>query len=104
MEVSEKVKVLQDLIKIHSVNGNEVEVAHYLQKLLSSHGIDSKVDEFGDRRANLIAEIGTGESKKFLDLLGTKTLWQYLIQIAGNMIPLAVKLTVIMFSVGEPLT
>ena len=27
MEVSEKVKVLQDLIKIHSVNGNEVEVA-----------------------------------------------------------------------------
>ena len=40
MEVSEKVKVLQDLIKIHSVNGNEVEVAHYLQKLLASHGID----------------------------------------------------------------
>ena len=70
MEVSEKVKVLQDLIKIHSVNGNEVEVAHYLQKLLASHGIDSKVDEFGDRRANLIAEIGTGESKKILGLTG----------------------------------
>ena len=61
MEVSEKVKVLQDLIKIHSVNGNEIEVAHYLQKLLANHGIHSKVDEFGDRRANLIAEIGTGE-------------------------------------------
>ena len=70
MEVSEKVKVLQDLIKIHSVNGNEVEVAHYLQKLLASHGIDSKVDEFGDRRVNLIAEIGTGESKKILGLTG----------------------------------
>ena len=70
MEVSEKVKVLQDLIKIHSVNGNEVEVAHYLQKLLASHGIDSKIDEFGDRRANLIAEIGTGESKKILGLTG----------------------------------
>ena len=40
MEVSEKVKVLQDLIKIHSVNGNEVEVAHYLQKLLSKNSLN----------------------------------------------------------------
>lgn len=70
METSEKVKILQDLITIHSVNGNEIEVAHYLQKLLASHGIEAKVDEFGDRRANLIAEIGSGEEKKILGLTG----------------------------------
>lgn len=70
MEPSEKVKVLQDLIKIHSVNGNEVEVAHYLQKLLAAHGIEPKVDEFGDRRANLTAEIGTGEDSRVLGFTG----------------------------------
>lgn len=70
METSEKVKVLQDLIRIHSVNGNEAEVAHYLQKLLIAHGIEAKVDEFGDRRANLIAEIGTGEDPRVLGFTG----------------------------------
>lgn len=70
METSEKVKVLQDLIQIHTVNGNEAEVAHYLQKLLSTHDIEVKVDEFGDRRANLIAEIGTGEDSRILGFTG----------------------------------
>ncbi|MBB1079304.1 ArgE/DapE family deacylase [Limosilactobacillus sp. STM2_1] len=70
MEANEKVKVLQDLIQIHTVNGNEAEVAHYLQKLLSIHGIEAKVDEFGDRRANLIAEIGTGENSRVLGFTG----------------------------------
>lgn len=70
MEANEKVKILQDLIKIHSVNGNEAEVAHYLQKLLSTHGIEAKVDEFGDRRANLTAEIGRGEDSRILGFTG----------------------------------
>ncbi len=43
MEKEEKVKILQDLIKIKSINGNEEEVAIYLQNLLKNHGIDSKL-------------------------------------------------------------
>lgn len=70
MENREKVKILQELIQIHSVNGNEAEVADYLQKLLANHGITAKVDKFGDRRANLIAEIGNSENKQILGLTG----------------------------------
>ena len=33
MEEKEKIKILQDLIQINSVNGNELEVAEYLQQL-----------------------------------------------------------------------
>ena len=54
METNEQVRILQDLIRIHSVNGNEIAVADYLEKLLRSHDIDVTVDAFGDRRANLI--------------------------------------------------
>ena len=70
MEDSEKVKILQDLIKIHSVNGNEVAVARYLQKLLAAHGIEATVDEFGDHRANLTAQIGQGSDPRVLALTG----------------------------------
>lgn len=70
MEDREKIKVLQDLIKIRSVNGNEVEIAHYLQQLLKKHGIEANVDEFGDHRANLTAQIGQGKVKRTLALTG----------------------------------
>jgi succinyl-diaminopimelate desuccinylase len=70
MEASPEVKVLQDLIQIHSTNGNEVEVAKYLQKLLAAHGITATVDEFGDRRANLTAQVGAGTDKRILGLTG----------------------------------
>lgn len=70
METSEKVKVSQDLIKIRSVNGNEVEVANYLQQLFAKHGITAQVDEFGDHRANLTAQIGQGKNSKILGFTG----------------------------------
>lgn len=69
MEASEQVKVLQGLIKIRSTNGNEVAVARYLQQLLVAHGIRARVDEFGDRRANLIATVG-GPHNRVLGLTG----------------------------------
>ena len=75
MEASEQVKVLQDLIQIHSVNGNEVEVAKYLQQLLAVHGITAEVDEFGDRRANLTAQIGQGKTDRVLGLTGQDRRW-----------------------------
>ena len=70
METNEQVQVLQDLIRIHSVNGNEVAVAEYLQKLFLAHGIDATVDAFGDRRANLIAQIGAGTDPRVLVFTG----------------------------------
>lgn len=70
MKESERVQVLQDLIRIHSANGNEVEVADYLQQLLAEHGITAQIDTFGDRRANLTAQIGRGTDKRVLGLTG----------------------------------
>lgn len=68
MEEKEKIKILQDLIQINSVNGNELEVAEYLHKLFAKSNLESKVDEFGDRRANLVLDVGQGE--KVLGLTG----------------------------------
>ncbi|WP_295729111.1 ArgE/DapE family deacylase [uncultured Limosilactobacillus sp.] len=61
MEKDEQIQVLEDLIKINSVNGNEIEVANYLKQLFNDHGLDAKIDAFGDRRANLIVEFGEGD-------------------------------------------
>lgn len=70
METNEQVRILQELIKIHSVNGNEIAVADYLEKLFSAHGIDVTIDAFGDRRANLIAQIGEGTDPRVLGFTG----------------------------------
>lgn len=83
MEEKEKIKILQDLIQINSVNGNELEVAEYLHKLFAKSNLESKVDEFGDRRANLVLDVGQGE--KVLGLtghmdtvaLGNEDKWSY---------------------------
>lgn len=70
MKESEQVQILQDLIRIHSANGNEIEVATYLKQLLAEHGIAAQIDEFGDRRANLTAQIGRGSDDRVLGLTG----------------------------------
>jgi len=57
----EELKILQDLIAIHSVNNNEMEVARYLQKLLKKHDISAKILRFSETRGDLIAEIGSGK-------------------------------------------
>lgn len=43
MEKSEKISILQDVVKIKSVNGNEEEVAIYLQNLLKKYEIPSEL-------------------------------------------------------------
>lgn len=70
MQQREKIKVLTDLIAIKSVNDNELEVAQYLAKFLSKHGIKTKIDPFGNRRANLIAEIGKKNDQRVFCLTG----------------------------------
>ena len=58
----EQLQILKDLIKIKTVNDNEIEVAKYLQSLLQKHGIKAEIDEIKGHhhRANLIASIGEG--------------------------------------------
>ncbi|MDT2726565.1 ArgE/DapE family deacylase [Lactococcus formosensis] len=85
MEKEEKVKILQDLIKIKSINGNEEEVATYLQNLLKNHGIDSKLIKYAEGRSSLVVEIKKGSSHRVLGLtghmdvvdIGNEELWTY---------------------------
>lgn len=65
-----RLKVLTDLLKIHTPNGNEIEVAQYIGKLFDQAGISYHIDSFGDRRANLVAEIGDKQTDDVLVLTG----------------------------------
>lgn len=57
MNKEEKIKILQDVIQIETVNDNEVAVAEYFKDLLNEYEIDSKLVEYSPTRANLVAEI-----------------------------------------------
>ncbi|MFC6170260.1 ArgE/DapE family deacylase [Loigolactobacillus jiayinensis] len=73
MEQAEKIKILQDLIRIHSVNGNELAVAQYLQQLFNAHGItDVALIPFNGAqdRCSMIVEIGNHAADKVLALAG----------------------------------
>ncbi|MEE6665275.1 ArgE/DapE family deacylase [Limosilactobacillus fermentum] len=61
MDQTERTRVLSDLVKINSVNGNELEVANYLRRLFEQHGLMADVQPFGEQRANLIVEVGAGK-------------------------------------------
>lgn len=61
MNKEERTQVLADLVKINSVNGNELAVANYLHDLFARYGITATVWPFDGQRANLTAEIGVGE-------------------------------------------
>ena len=61
MDQTERTRVLSDLVKINSVNGNELEVANYLRRLFEHHGLTADVQPFGEQRANLIVEVGAGK-------------------------------------------
>lgn len=70
MEKEEQLQILKDLIQIKSVNSNEVEVAEYIGKLFQKHHISYKIDKFGEDRANLVAEIGSGKTDQVLGFTG----------------------------------
>lgn len=69
-EDNERIKVLQDLIKIQTPNGNEIEVSKYIGKLFDQYGVSYQIDEFGNHRSNLIAEIGEKKTDDVLVLTG----------------------------------
>ncbi len=70
MNKEEKISILQDVIRIQSVNDHELEVAKYFQTLLEKYGIDSKLVEYSPTRSNLIAEIKGKNPGKVLILNG----------------------------------
>lgn len=70
MKKEEKIAVLQEIIRIKSVNGNEGEVAAYLNKLLEKHGIIGELVSYSNGRDNLIAQFQKGQSGKALGLSG----------------------------------
>lgn len=57
----ERVKILSDIVSIKTVNSNELEVAHYFDRLFSQYGIRSHIDTVTDGRANLIATVGSSQ-------------------------------------------
>ncbi|NVY95790.1 ArgE/DapE family deacylase [Lactobacillus sp. DCY120] len=61
MQEAEKLAILEQLVSFPSVNDHELPVAQYLHDLLAQHGIDSQVLSLGGDRANLVAEIGSGQ-------------------------------------------
>lgn len=70
MEKEEKISILQEIVRINSVNGNEREVAEYLKQLLSKYGIEGKMVSYSDGRDNLVASFENGYQKKVLGLSG----------------------------------
>ncbi|WP_099974836.1 M20/M25/M40 family metallo-hydrolase [Lactobacillus terrae] len=63
MDQSEKLNILDDVLRIKTVNGNEKAVADYLKELFEKHGIESEYDKVDENRFNLIASITKGNGK-----------------------------------------
>lgn len=70
MKDSEEVQILQDLVSINSVNGNEDAVATYIKQLFAEHGIASKIIPYKQGRSNIVAEIGDPNSDNVFSLAG----------------------------------
>lgn len=61
MEKSERLEILDDLIKLKTVNGNEKLVADYLKELFDKHNIETEMIKYDEGRYNLIATIKKGD-------------------------------------------
>jgi succinyl-diaminopimelate desuccinylase len=70
MNKEEKIKHLQEVIRIQSENDFELTVAEYYQGLFNDHGIESELVEYSLTRSNLVAEIQGEEPGKVLILSG----------------------------------
>ncbi|MCH5461734.1 ArgE/DapE family deacylase [Lactobacillus sp. LC28-10] len=66
MENTDKIAILQKLVQIESVNGNEAVVAHYLASLFEPYHQSAKVElvTYSPGRDNLVVTIGQPEGKQ----------------------------------------
>jgi succinyl-diaminopimelate desuccinylase len=55
------VELLKKLVNIESVNGNEKNITEFIEKELSSFGLDTKRIYIGKNRYNVLAKIGNGK-------------------------------------------
>lgn len=67
---NEAIEILKKFIQIETVNGNEEELARYIQSLFKEHSIDSKLVNYDEGRAHIVAEIKNGVSNQVLGLSG----------------------------------
>lgn len=58
MDSKSQIDLFKQLIKINTVNGNELAEAKYIKQVLADHHIDSQLIPFASGRANLVAEVG----------------------------------------------
>lgn len=83
MQTTDKIKLLQDIIKIDSTNDNEKEVATYLENVFLKYGVTSKQVDYAKGRSSLITEIGTGNKtlsfSGHMDVVsaGDESQWSY---------------------------
>lgn len=57
MDKAQRLSVLDDLIKLETVNGDEEKVANYLKELFEKNGIETELNKYDENRYNLIATI-----------------------------------------------
>lgn len=70
IEQEEAIEILQNFIKIETVNENEEELALYIQALFEEHGIESERVKYDEGRFHIISEIKNGTSDRKLGLSG----------------------------------
>lgn len=70
MDKERKVKILQDLIQMKTVNGEEKQAAQYFKGLFEGYGIEANVIDHGDNRSSLVADMKGKEEGKTLALSG----------------------------------
>lgn len=70
MDKERKVKILQDLIQMKTINGDEDQATQYVKKLFEEQGIGTNVIDHGDNRSSLVAELKGKEEGKVLVLSG----------------------------------
>lgn len=61
MDKAQRLGILDDLIKLQTVNGNEVVVANYLKDLFEKNGIEVELNKYAEDCYNLIASIKKGD-------------------------------------------
>ncbi len=78
------VHILEKMIQINTVNGNEEKLAIYLKELLACYGISSHLVPYGPGRSSLVAEVSNGSGKTLalcghLDVVsaGDETEWTH---------------------------
>ena len=61
MDKAQRLSVLDDLIKLETVNCDEEKVANYLKELFEKNGIETELNKYDENRYNLIATIKKGD-------------------------------------------